>query len=177
MQFRLRSLIILTTALAVFLGIVFGPPPAVSCALLTLIMLASPGVWIAGASFGEGAKGAFFRGGLIAGILPFIACSYTSTVLSVVLTNDGGLVGGDFSRVALQFIPWGELITDEHLALRLTLATLWLMPGAIACLGGTMGWITYKLVAPQPKYEQPTTPATDYRVVAGRLTTTNEPPA
>lgn len=155
MQFRLGTLLCLVTLVAVFCGLVFAAPLIVTAIVLCVTMWLSPAVWISGASYASGGKQAFFRGGLICGILPFVTISSYGTFALLSMFDD-----------------WSELTSSEtDLLVRLTLAGLWLMPGLFAVLGGTVGYVTYRLVTPSQRAAAVATAALDYRVVSGRLTT------
>jgi hypothetical protein len=155
MQFRLGTLLCLVTLVAVFCGIIFAAPLIVTAIVLCATMWLSPAVWISGASYASGGKQAFFRGGLICGILPFVAISSYGTFALLSMFDD-----------------WSELASsDTDLIVRLTLAGLWLTPGVFAFLGGTVGYVTYRLVTPRQEATPVAAPSLDYRVVSGRLTT------
>ena len=134
MQFRLSTLLCLVTALAVFCGLVFTAPLIVTAIILCATMWLSPAVWISGASYASGGKQAFFRGGLICGLLPFAAISsYGALTIMQLFAGE-----------------WSNLEDPETtLMVRLSLAALWLTPGVFALFGGTVGYVTYRLVAPQ----------------------------
>lgn len=153
MQFRLGTLLCLVTLVAVFCGLVFAAPLIVTAIVLCLTMWLSPAIWISGASYASGGKQAFFRGGLICGILPFVAISSYGTFALMSMFDD-----------------WSELASSEmNLIVRLTLAGLWLTPGVFAFLGGTLGYVTYRLVTPRQLPAPLPTPPIDYRVISGRL--------
>jgi hypothetical protein len=122
MQFRLGTLLCLVTLVAVFFGIVFAAPLIVTAIVLCATMWLSPAVWISGASYAGGGKQAFFRGGLICGILPFVAISSYGT----------------FAMLSM-FGEWEDLSDSQtELYMRLSLGGLWLTPGLFAFLGGTV---------------------------------------
>lgn len=155
MQFRLGTLLCLVTLVAVFCGMVFAAPLIVTAILLCVTMWLSPAVWISGASYTTGGKQAFFRGGLICGILPFVAISSYGTFAMVSTLGE-----------------WDDLADSQtQLYVRLALAGLWLTPGLFAFLGGTVGYVTYRLVTPNAETTPAASPQLDYRVVSGRLTT------
>jgi hypothetical protein len=157
MQFRLGTLLCLVTLVAVFCGIVFAAPLIVTAILLCATMWLSPAIWISGASYASGGKQAFFRGGLICGILPFVAISSYGTFAMLSMVGE-----------------WSDLADAETaLMFRLSLAGLWLTPGLFAFLGGTLGYVTWRLVTPK---QESAPAALDYRVVSGRLTTQAEAP-
>lgn len=191
MQFRLGTLLGLVTLVAVFCGVVFAAPLSVTAIVLCLTMWLSPAVWISGASYAQGGKQAFFRGGLICGILPFVAISSFGTLMLLqgwsaqygqeVLVLPGASATGDGPEVLV--LPgraqggWdGQLATgggQEELNARLRLAGLWLTPGLFAFLGGAMGYVTWRLITPKQEPTSADAQALDYRVVSGRLTTQN----
>ena len=154
MQFRLGTLLCLVTLAAAFCGIVFAAPLIVTAIVLCATMWLSPAVWLSGASYATGGRQAFFRGGLICGILPFVAISSWGTFAIVSMLGE-----------------WSDLADPETaLLFRLSLAGLWLTPGLFAFLGGTVGYVTYRLVTPKQEAIA-ASPALDYRIVSGRLLT------
>jgi hypothetical protein len=160
MQFRLVTLFLWTTALALFCGAVFALPMAISGVVLLTTMLISPAVWIAGASYADGGRQAFFRGGLIAGILPY-AVANLILFLAVLQAFEGGEI-----HLMLPFFDM-QVQVDQMQSQRLSFAVIWLIPGCCAILGGSFSYLTYRLVAPPPATSSR---PTEYRVISGRVT-------
>jgi hypothetical protein len=169
MQFRLGTLFLWTTALALFCGAAFALPVPLAGVVLLATMLASPAVWVAGASYASGGKGAFFRGGLLCGILPFVTCSLT-LLLSVVQSFSENEISVWF------FVPITST-GDSDLNIRLGFALLWLTPGVFCCLGGGLSWFVFRLFAAPQSQAQSQPSAAAYRVISGRLTTAVPLPA
>jgi hypothetical protein len=93
MRFRLGTLLGLVTALALFFGVVFAAPVWLTAMVLTGTMLLSPAVWLCGSSYASPSRQAFFRGGMICGIFPFVvACVVSLYVVPSVLVT--GEIGG-----------------------------------------------------------------------------------
>lgn len=157
MQFRLRSLFILTAVVAVTCGIAFAAPPYVALPILCTVLWVCPALWVNGIVYGRGAWRPFFIGGLMAGIGPHLAALYYSVVV-VIQTFDSGA---------------GELFSANNRgAMLLTYAVL-LGPGFFALIGGMIGACVYWAfsVPPPPIRPTPTVTNDDYLVIEGRLTT------
>jgi len=167
MQFRLGTLFLWTTALALFCGAVFALPIALSGVVLLTTMLISPAVWIAGASYASEGRQAFFRGGLIAGILPYVTANLIMLLAVLQAFADGQV------RFMLPFFDVNVEV-EEMQAQRLSFAVIWLIPGICAIFGGTISYVTYRLVAPAPA-TQPR--PTEYRVLSARVTVSSPAPA
>jgi hypothetical protein len=209
----------------VLLGVVvFALPLVATGVMLGVTMLLSPAVWIVGSSYAANGKQAFFRGGLIAGILPYMVASSVAVVLgmggffspiywvtpnvgvgripvaSAAATAPGELAAPSYPATSTSDAPVSDsVLADppampvpvpvattvaaveyrspvssalpqnyaETLPMRLTMAILWLAPGVFAFLGGTLGYVTWRLVTPK---QESAPAALDYRVVSGRLT-------
>jgi len=67
-----RSLLFVTLAIVLFVLSVFALPLLATTWVLLVTMVLSPAVWLSGASYAQGGRQAFFRGGLVCGILPFV---------------------------------------------------------------------------------------------------------
>jgi hypothetical protein len=163
MRFQLATLLGLVTAVAVFCGIVFAVPLPITAILLALSMWISPAVWISGASYAQGGKQAFFRGGVLCGVGPLLAASY---YMFLILTE-----GID---------DWSNMLdtsgnAEEILLMRLMFTAIWLTPGVFAVLGGSASYLTYRLVRPAEP-AAPRLTGGDYQVVSGRLTTVTPEP-
>ena len=165
MQFRLRSLFIITAAVAVTCGVVFAAPPIVALPLLCTVLWVCPALWVNGIIYGRGAWRPFFIGGLMAGLGPHIAALYYSVMIVLSLLDGGAL--SDLADVSEPF-P------------NLFMAAILLGPGLFALLGGWVGMGVYYAFPPEKKSAtEPQLPASgDYLVIEGRLRTTSaEPPA
>jgi hypothetical protein len=159
MQFRLRSLFILTAVVSVMCGLIFAAPPIVAVPVFCLILWVCPAFWITGIIYGRGAWRPFFIGGVMAGIGPHLASLYYSIgIASEIL--DGGILG--------------NVINLREKFPNLMMAGLLLGSGPFALLGGWIGMGVYYAFQP-PAARVPPTPTfanDDYVVIEGRLTTT-----
>src|SRR6185436_9594050 len=91
MQFRLRTLFIITAVVSVMCGLIFAAPPIVAIPVFCLILWICPAFWINGIIYGRGAWRPFFIGGVMAGIAPHLASLYYSIMLAVTLFDGDGL--------------------------------------------------------------------------------------
>lgn len=135
MQFRLKTLFLLTTLAAAYFGLVFSPPLIVTLFLLTLAMLVSPAVWIAGAVYCRGGRQAFFLGGISAGALPFVLSLYYFLLMTVEVIGD--------------FPQQGFWLADYNLELRMYLALIWPVSGIVSITAGGAAWAVRRYLAPQ----------------------------
>ncbi|HEX5102266.1 MAG TPA: hypothetical protein VFV87_00540 [Pirellulaceae bacterium] len=158
MQFHLRTLFVVTFAVALLCGVVFAAPPIVCLPVLCAMLWIGPAIWINGIIYGRGAWRPFFIGGVIVGLGPHLGALYYSYMLVVSLFSDVGELSDWFG-------------SEARVANMITAAIL-LGPGALAFLGGLTGVATYWLLLP-PKNERSPKPlaADEYLVVSGRLTT------
>jgi hypothetical protein len=162
MQFGIRTLLIVTTAVAALCGIVFAAPPIVAIPVLCTMLWVCPSVWITGIIYARGARRAFFIGGMAAGFAPH-SCALYYSVMIVVSTFDGNSLADLFTNDE----PWANLLN----------AAILLGPGVFAFLGGACGAIVYWWNQPPRTSPSAPPPAGEYLVVSGRLTTTPVLPA
>ena len=159
MQFRLRSLFILTAIVSVLCGLIFAAPPIVALPIFCLILWVCPAFWITGIVYGRGAWRPFFIGGVMAGIGPHLASLYYSIMVAASLFEGGAL---------------GELADVDGTFPNLPMAAMLLGSGPFALIGGWVGMGVYYAFE-QPTTVAPSSPALgndDYVVIHGRLTTT-----
>lgn len=159
MQFRLRSLFILTAVVSVMCGLIFAAPPIVAIPVFCLILWVCPAFWITGVIYGRGAWRPFFIGGVMAGIGPHLASLYYSILV----------VGSLFENSS-----WAELLQPGHELKNLLSAGMLLGSGPFALLGGWTGMAVYYAFQ-LPKDHTSASPSLandDYVVIEGRLTTT-----
>ena len=162
MQFRLRSLFIITAAVAVTCGVVFAAPPIVALPLLCTVLWVCPALWVNGIIYGRGAWRPFFIGGLMAGLGPHLAALYYSVIIVLSLFD-----GGALSELADVSEPFPNLF----------MAAILLGPGLFALLGGWVGMGVYYAFQPERSSgPQPPAPTSeDYLVIEGRLRTVAAP--
>lgn len=141
MQFRLISLMVAMTLVAIACGIVFAVPQKIALCIISVIVLVSPSVWISGTVAARGRLQAFFIGGTVAGIIPFLIDAYFAIALSITTfdyLND----------------PFGSLFPWDRPALALMLFG----PGVLSVVGGAASVLTCWLVTPKPAVQSPTLP-------------------
>jgi hypothetical protein len=96
MQFRLMTLLILLTALALGGAMVLTAPAGVSLLVMAIMLWISPSFWIAGAVYARRSPQAFFVGGIAAGAIPYLIATQYSSSLFVLpllqLWSTGGTV-------------------------------------------------------------------------------------
>ena len=159
MQFRLRSLFILTAVVSVMCGLIFAAPPIVAIPIFCMILWVCPAFWITGIIYGRGAWRPFFIGGVMAGIGPHLASLYYSIMA----------VGSLFENNS-----WTELLQPGQGLTNLLSAGMLLGSGPFALLGGWTGMAVYyafQLPANNAS-PSPSLANDDYVVIEGRLTTT-----
>jgi hypothetical protein len=76
MQFGLGPLLTVVTVISILCGLIVAAPPIAGAPLLFLVVVSSPSIWIAGIVYARGQWQAFFIGGVISGIAPWIAVFY-----------------------------------------------------------------------------------------------------
>lgn len=159
MQFRLRSLFILTAVVSVMCGLIFAAPPIVALPIFCLILWVCPAFWITGIIYGRGAWRPFFIGGVMAGIGPHLASLYYSIMVAASLFD-----GGAFKDL---------MEMDSGLG-NLAMAGMLLGSGPFALLGGWTGMAVYYSFQPSTNITTPlpSLAKDDYVVIQGRLTTT-----
>ena len=159
MQFRLRSLFLLTAAVSVLCGLIFAAPPIVAIPIFCLILWVCPAFWITGIIYGRGAWRPFFIGGTLAGLPPHLASLYYSIMVVVSLFENNTLA---------------ELLQPGHGLTNLLSAGMLLGSGPFALLGGWTGMGVYYAFQPEKKAlpSAPSLASDDYVVIEGRLTTT-----
>ena len=159
MQFRLRSLFILTAVVSVMCGLIFAAPPIVAIPIFCMILWVCPAFWITGIIYGRGAWRPFFIGGVMAGIGPHLASLYYSIMA----------VGSLFENNS-----WTELLQPGQGLTNLLSAGMLLGSGPFALLGGWIGMAVYYAFQPPNNSTSPAPSLAndDYVVIEGRLTTT-----
>jgi hypothetical protein len=158
MQFRLRSLFLITAAVAATCGVVFAAPPLVALPLLCTVLWVCPALWVNGIVYGRGPWRAFFIGGLMAGLGPHLAALYYSVLVAA------SLFDGD----SLRSLNFAQQVSDPFP--NLVIAAILLAPGLFALLGGWVGMAVYYAFEP-PKAKAPQQPpaSEDYLVIEGRI--------
>jgi hypothetical protein len=133
MQFRLRSLFILTALICVYLG-VLNAPSQIALPLFCAAVWVTPAYWIAGVIYARDARRAFFIGGLAAGAAPFL-----------VLLSAFGFRMGD---------PWGwgyqPYQVGETQAINMVLSLFVFAPVLLAFIGGWIALAMYHNLQPSP---------------------------
>jgi hypothetical protein len=133
MQFRLRSLFILTALICVYLG-VLNAPSQIALPLFCAAVWVTPAYWIAGVIYARDARRAFFIGGLAAGTAPFL-----------VLLSAFGFRMGD---------PWGwgyqPYQVGETQMINMVLSLFVFAPVVLAYLGGWIALAVYHSLQPSP---------------------------
>ncbi len=133
MQFGIGRLILVVTLVAILCGLIFAAPPVIGVPLLSLFLLSSPAIWIAGIVYARGALQAFFIGGTVAGIAPWTAAFYWQMAIVVQAVGDFPATSnnlGDIWKPAVQ--------GDWYLANLVVLA-----PGVASFAGGAMAMLVY----------------------------------
>jgi hypothetical protein len=130
MQFRLRTLLIFTTLAAVVCGTFVGPP-IVTVPVLALILWSSPAFWLTASLFHRGQRQAFFVGGTLGGIAPYL----TAVILSMFYYAEW-IDDGDWPD---PFDHWD----DRAAAYRFAIAVY--VPGVCSLVGGSLGWLACRL--------------------------------
>ena len=159
MQFRLRTLFIITAVVSVMCGLIFAAPPLVALPIFCLILWVCPAFWINGIIYSRGAWRPFFIGGVMAGIGPHLASLYYSIMVAASLFESDSL---------------GDLLKPGGTLPNLAAAGLLLGSGPFALIGGWVGMGVYYAFQP-PASASPPSPSLatdDYVVIEGRLTTT-----
>lgn len=133
MQFRLRSLFILTAAVAVFCGIITAPW-FLAIPLLCALSCLWPAYWIAGVIYARDSRRAFFIGGIAAGALPYI-------VLAVFI------IAAAFDEFDMFRFTRRRGYT-ENLLTNLFAAGIVLTPTVLAFLGGWIALAVYRSLQP-----------------------------
>jgi hypothetical protein len=164
MQFRLRTLFIITAVVAVMCGLIFAAPPIVALPIFCTILWVCPAFWINGIIYGRGAWRPFFIGGVMAGIGPHLGSLYYSIMVAASLFDGDSLA---------------ELLQPGEGLHNLLAAAMLLGSGPFALLGGWTGMAVYYMSQPEkPALSQyPSLANDDYVVIEGRLTTAAAPRA
>lgn len=159
MQFRLSTLVGITTGTAIACAVFFAVPLLIEVPLLFLIALVAPSVWICGACFARQPWRAFFLGGLCAGIIP-----------QMVLMFDGGNMG--FALLSIGQLPNFESAGDDYqILVRISIAAAFLFPGFVSLLGGVSGALVYRWFGPAAVRPAPESRLNEtYAVIESRLT-------
>jgi hypothetical protein len=157
MQFRLRSLFILTAVVSVMCGLIFAAPPIVALPIFCLILWVCPAFWITGIVYGRGAWRPFFIGGVMAGIGPHLFSDYYSIMVAASLFESNSLKDLTVFGGALGNLPMAGMLLGS---------------GPFALLGGWTGMAVYYAFQPPKSNATPSLANDDYVVIEGRLTTT-----
>ncbi len=134
MQFRLRTLFIITAIVCVYCSIL-NAPVFIAFPLFCAFVWLTPAYWIAGVIYAREAKRAFFIGGLAAGAVPFIALVFCSLVMAV----DG---------------PWrwsrgyGRYEFGETQLINMICSLFIFAPVVLAFLGGWISLAVYRSMQP-----------------------------
>ena len=157
MQFRLRTLLVAITFIAMHLAVFFAVPIYVELPLLAMVVLVSPAFWNCGACFAKGSCRPFFVGAICAGWIPHVALLYTGF----------GMVAPVFSGFSSV-----ENLEDWGMGERLLAALVYSFPGFCALLGGTCGMLVYRWFGPEQTKpaDEPSKLRDAYVLVESRLT-------
>ncbi len=147
MQFRLRTLFILTAIICVYCG-VLNAPTIIAIPLYCAVTWLTPAYWIAGVIYARDAKRAFFIGGLAGGAVPFVAQVFWSVVLAV----DGPW-------------PWryggsGRYEIGETQLINLIASLFIFAPVVLAFIGGWISLAVYHGLQPPKPVPSPASPFT-----------------
>ncbi|MGI8978179.1 MAG: hypothetical protein ACR2FY_03025 [Pirellulaceae bacterium] len=139
MQFRLRTLFILTAVICVYCG-VLNAPLFIAMPLFCAIAWVTPAYWIAGVIYARDARRAFFIGGLAGGTVPFLALVFWSLAMGIDFFDGWG------------YRNYGRGVFSGETQLMNMLASLVIFaPVVLAFVGG---WISlavyYGLQPPKP---------------------------
>ena len=94
-----------------------------------MILWISPVLWLSGAYACRGRRQAFFLGGVVAGLAPYLAAVILSIAYYAEWIDDG-----DWPNI---LEPWD----DSWAAFRVAVAVY--MPGVCSLIGGTLAWFAY----------------------------------
>src|SRR5436190_19401125 len=134
MQFRLIHLLAVVTGFCVLLGLVFVSPPAISVAILFLLLPCPPAIWATGIAFGRGNYKALFIGSLAAGAIYWLFAFYQSFNGTDGVANLYKYDSSDyFWQPAYQTGAWWS---------HMVLASPWIA----GFVGGIAGLVTYRIV-------------------------------
>jgi hypothetical protein len=129
MQFNLRTLLMVVTLSAVVCGTLVAPP-MLAVPVLCLILWTSPAFWLSSAYFSRGSRRAFFLGGCLAGLAPYLAAVILSIAYYAEWIDDG-----DVPNILEQGDdPWGTF--------RVAVAVY--LPGVCSLIGGTLGMLAWQ---------------------------------
>ena len=146
MQFRLRTLFILTAVICVYCGIL-NAPPFIAVPLFCAVVWLTPAYWIAGVVYAREARRAFFIGGLASGTIPFFILVFYS--LNVVFDGWG---------------PWGYRNNfrggyyGENQLINLLASLFIFAPVVLAFLGGWVSLAVHYGLQPPKRVSPPTSP-------------------
>jgi hypothetical protein len=166
MQFHIRTLLVVTTAISILLAVVFAAPPILSYPILCGILWICPSLWINGIIYGRGAWRPFFIGGVMAGIGPHFAALYYSFMVAASLFDGNG---------------FQELMSPDSRGPHLLNAAILLSSGPFALAGGLVGAGVYwfflpaqapartAAAAPSSAPSTAAAPGEEYLVVSGRI--------
>jgi hypothetical protein len=150
MQFRLRTLFLLTAAVCVFCGVI-NAPPFIAIPLFFAAVWITPAYWVAGVIYGREGWRAFFIGGLASGAAPFLVLTlYTVSM---------GMWGWRFSDWSIN--DFGGIYGQYQLT-NLIASLFIFAPVVLAFIGGWLSmWVYYglKTPSPQPKLQSPFLPS------------------
>ena len=145
MQFRLRSLFILTAIICVYCGML-NAPPAIAIPLFCAVAWLTPAYWIAGVIYARAAKRAFFIGGLAGGAVPFLALVFYS------------LAAGFDMFDRLPYRAFGRGGFGDTQLFNLTVSSFIFAPVVLAYIGGWVSWAVYQSLQPPNPVPPPTSP-------------------
>jgi len=129
MQFRLRTLLILVTVVAVICA-TFVAPSEIAVPILGLILWISPVLWLSGAYACRGRRQAFFLGGMVAGIAPYLAAVILSIAYYAEWIDDG---------------DWPNILEQDDDPLgKFRVAVAVYLPGVCSLIGGALSWFAYQ---------------------------------
>jgi hypothetical protein len=129
MQFGLRTLLVVITLAAIVCGTFVAPLP-LAVPALCLILWVSPAVWVCCAYFSRGRRQAFFLGGILAGMVPYLAAAILSVAYYAEWIHDGDLP----NVLEPNDEPWGMI--------RVAVAVY--LPGVCSLIGGALGALVYQ---------------------------------
>ena len=145
MQFRLRTLFILTAVICVFCGLITAPP-FVAIPVFCGVSLLAPAFWVPGIIYGRDARRAFFIGGICSGTVPYLVLVF----FSLMFFENGWRSFGyrSYNRGGL----------GEAQLLNLVSAIFIFSPAVMALFGGLLSTAVYRSLQPRGKPAPPASP-------------------
>jgi hypothetical protein len=140
MQFRLLTLLVVVSVTSILCALTFALPGFISIPALTVLLWLSPCVWVSGSIYARGPQKAFFIGGLVAGMAPFLGVALYSIAILFQFVQTASL-GGNRAARAWRTLDGGYGVTVTALVL--------LSPLIVGLIGGGLGMLTRALLLPR----------------------------